>query len=442
MSLMRTLSITGGQILDRRIYRLWLSLLFLLFTIPAVAQTDVHNIDIGVVTYGPAAGMMSRFGHTAIVLIDADGNKVFYELAAGYSADTGFQLPWYLTPGPLIYIAQQKNRKSALHSAFEKRRSVDIRVLNLNTQQKQHFALLLADAIDEKKALFEFGLYTNNCTTRLRNMLDTVLDGQLAPQFQSSPARMSYRQYTQTSFTYQPVLLLAADLFTGRPADDVDSAWDGAAFPITLARLLDQAKVTGEDGTSQPLVKTHYPLFNDALVKPVSAEPLALGHWFLICGLLLASGLLLRSRIDNSQAINAPITAWLYINGSIGLFIAYLWFIGGEPVTGWNENILLFNPLCLSLVMTRSKRWQYLTGIGLLACLIVALVLKVFPGAQDNWNWIGLTLPIHGVVLYQWFVVGHIKAIKCPYCRSNSKPFTLAELRHILHKLKPLHAQH
>ncbi len=413
---MSTLSVTGGLIIGRRIHPLCLLLLFLLSAIPA-AQADVHDIEIGVVTYGPAAGMMSRFGHTAIVLIDSEGNKVFYELAAGYTADTDFQLPWYLTPGPLIYIAQQKGRNSAFHVAFAQKRSVDIRVLNLNAEQKQHFALLLADAIDENNALFEFGLYTNNCTTRVRNMLDTVLAGQLAPQFQNSPASMSYRQYTQTSFAYQPMLLLAADLFTGRPADDTDSAWDAAAFPIMLGRLLDQARITGENGLSQPLVKTHYPLFAEAVTEPVTIEPLTINHWFFACGLLLASGLLLHSRTHSKQNISMPLTIWLSINGALGFFIAYLWFIGGEPTTNWNENILLFNPLCIWLAFTRQPKWQSFLGAGLLLSILLAIALKGFSNSQDNWNWIILTVPVHAVTLYQLFIMENKSLIKCPYCR-------------------------
>lgn len=414
---MRTFSITGGLQIGRRIYRLYLSLLFLLLTTSAMAQTDVNDIDIGVVTYGPAADMMSRFGHTAIVLIDAEGNKVFYELAAGYTTDTGSKLPWYLTPGPLIYIAQQKDRKSALHGAFEQKRSVDIRILNLSAKEKRHFAKLLAEAIDEKNALFEFGLYTNNCTTRVRNILDTVLGGELAPQFQNSPASMSYRQYTQTSFAYQPMLLLTADLFTGRPADDTGSAWDGAAFPVMLGRLLDQATVIGEDGISQPLVKAHYPLLSEAVAEPVFIEPLTINHWFFACGLLLASALLLHSHTNSKQNISLPMTIWLYINGSLGLFIAYLWFIGGEPTTNWNENILLFNPLCIWLALIRQPKWQQFLGTGLLLSILLAVALKGFAHSQDNWNWIIFTTPIHAVIIYQLFTIKSKALIKCPYCR-------------------------
>ena len=119
------------------------------------------GVEIGIVTYGPGTAMASRFGHTAIVLLQSNGEKEFYELAAGLPQ--GGVLPWYLAPGrPLEYVAQAVRRTDALTKYVVQDRSIDIRMLNLGPAAKTRFAQLLAQAIAEDQAKFTMGAVTSS----------------------------------------------------------------------------------------------------------------------------------------------------------------------------------------------------------------------------------------------------------------------------------------
>ena len=94
---------------------------------------------------------------------------------------------------------------------------------------------------------------------------------------------------------------------------------------------------------------------------------------------------------------------WL-LGGVIGLLMLFLWF-GTEHRFAWaNENLLLFDPLCLLLL---PGAWRIAGGraagawfrrllAAVTALAVVALLLKwVMLFSQVNEPWIALLLPVH-----------------------------------------------
>ncbi len=376
-----------------------LLILSLLIGLQTASGQPLADIDIGIVTYGPGDQMMTRFGHTSVVLVGTDGEKEFFDLAASRNDERHF-LPWYLTPHPLIYTTTTKNRTYALSQSFIDDRSVDIRLLDLSASQKRHFAQLLAHALDENNALFEFGLYTQNCTTRVREILDTVLSGQLQAQFSHRPEQMSYRDHTRRSFQYNWLLRITSDLVSGRLADSTKNYWDEAYLPARLAILLDQAQITDQFGRSKALVNNHYPLLAGQLNNPVADQPTFIGHWFWLCGLILAVFLYFGVTNQDIKVMQWSVFSYLVAIGLVGALLCYLWFVGGEAVTAWNENILLFSPFALMLAFPQASGIRRFLSLCMLLSILSALALKLLPGSQNNWDWIGLSLPVDSILLW------------------------------------------
>ena len=90
------------------------------------------------------------------------------------------------------------------------------------------------------------------------------------------------------------------------------------------------------------------------------------------------------------------------VAGLGGLVLAALW-LGTEHRSAWaNENLLLFNPLALGLMLAAPvRRWRESAVARTIAwlvfaCAAFALLAKALPGfVQDNLDWILLWLPIH-----------------------------------------------
>lgn len=102
--------------------------------------------------------------------------------------------------------------------------------------------------------------------------------------------------------------------------------------------------------------------------------------------------LLLGRRLDWSVT-GAMERALLAVFGLVGLFLLYLWLVGGERVASWNENILVFNPLLLAFVASRSGRIRKWSSMLVLAGLSFTVLLKFVPHAQANIGWIAFAGP-------------------------------------------------
>lgn len=338
---------------------------------------------------------MSQYGHAAIVILDGSGRGELYELAAD-SPEHRYPLPWYLTPQRLIYVARQGRLSASLHDAFLASRDVQLRLLNLSPEQRTRLASLLAATLEPARAHFEFGVYTRNCSTRTRDLLDQVLDGELQRQLRSLPPAMSFREHSLRAFASRPWLALAMDLSLGRLADRTPTRWDEAAFPETLAQALDQIRLHSESG-DRPLVQSVSTLLSGSAEHrtppqaPWHAPGLALG------GVGLSVLVALRARRRPTAASPAGVERALLAGfGLVGLFLLYLWLVGGERVASWNENLLVYNPLLLMLACTRSPAWRRALARTVLASLALTLLLKCVAHAQANLGWILLAGPSIG----------------------------------------------
>ena len=95
--------------------------------------------------------------------------------------------------------------------------------------------------------------------------------------------------------------------------------------------------------------------------------------------------------------------------GLLGGLMLFIWF-GTAHHAGWaNQNLLLFNPLCLLLLPGGWRMARGRTGGAifdgvltlLVVCGMVAWIMRWLPPFpdQDNTHWIAVLLPLH-VALY------------------------------------------
>ena len=117
-------------------------------------------------------------------------------------------------------------------------------------------------------------------------------------------------------------------------------------------------------------------------------------------------GLASLRRQAGARSILATIAgATALVLGVGGLVLVGLWALT-DHVSAWrNENLLLFNPLCLLLLpcwlgVFRARwhpsRFAWRIAMAIAFCAALAFFTKIFPAfAQDNRFWIALLLPLH-----------------------------------------------
>ncbi len=367
---------------------------------PALAAPQV-----GMVTMQPGLEYWSRFGHDAILIDDRADHPSSTPLLYNYGFfdfdQPGFFL--HFAQGYMTYLLAAVPLDVDLQSYREEGRGVELQWLDLTPTQAQQLANALALNAQPEHASYRYDYFTANCSTKVRDALDTALGGLLKSQLGSPSHGLTYRSEAVRLGAPLPWLGLSMDFALSSYGDAPLSLWDEAFVPMRLRDSL--RNVHTERGT--PLVLSELTLVPNRLPLPPEETP----SWrsrFILVGIALAILVLLGywKAPRTSAAISGIF--WV-VCGLAGIGLSVLWGLTEHRAIWANQNILLTSPLSLLLLpgawqMVRglpASRWHtlWVGVVAISAC--AALFLKCFPFLdQANGNWIGLFLPIHLALAY------------------------------------------
>lgn len=378
----------------------------------AQALPDGPPPRIGVVTMTPGEEYWARFGHNAIVVDDpARGLRISYNFGYFDFDQPGFFVNFLR--GHMRYRLVAMTLEDDLRSYAEEGRGATLQWLDLEPGQASAVRDHLAWNALPENAEYRYDYFSDNCSTRVRDVLDRALEGELSRQLSGRSHGLTYRMESLRLGAGVPWMALGMHAALGPSADRPLSIRDEAFVPQRLADALAEARST----TGQSLVRDTVMLLPDRLGLERAAPP-ALRTAFAGTGIALALALamLLRPRAGRiPRRIGAALagTVWLAC-GVAGLVLLGLWGFTDHRAAFGNENWLLLNPLCLLLLaalpaLARGRRtFAFLrhTARLVLACSALALFLRFLPfRVQDNGDFIALLAPVHAVLawrLSQW----------------------------------------
>jgi len=355
---------------------------------------------IGLVTMEPGDAYWERFGHNAILVAPDDGGEpTLYNYGYFDFDEPNFLLRF--AAGDMRYrlVALPVSEDLAYYS--EVGRGVDLLWLDIAPDAAIRLAEFLAWNAQPDNAYYRYDYFTDNCSTRVRDALDAALGGALRKQLSGRSHGLSYRSETLRLAAPAQWMALAIHLGAGPFSDRNLSRWDESFIPMRLRDNLREMTTAG--GT--PLVIAEQVLSPARLPAAPDAPP----RWrwlFASLGIGLALGLTaLQQRMPRTAA--ALLGLWWTLLGTIGLGLAALWAFSTHSAGFGNENLLLFNPLCLALlplVPTLARRQapsaralQLLRLVAAMAAL--AMFLKFLPfRVQNNGDWIALVLPVQAML--------------------------------------------
>ena len=375
----------------------------------AVAPVPGSEITVTLVTFGLGEEVFERFGHNALWFHDS-GTLVdsAYHWGLFSFADPGF-LMRFLTGETNYWMGEEDAR---LRIEFERSRGRPVTLQRLNLTPAQ--ALALRDFVRwnarEENKFYRYDYFADNCSTRLRDALDKVLGGAIRRATDTAMTTLSYRRESVRLTDGAPPVQLGIDIALGRPADVPLTRWQSFFIPMRLRDALRDVRVAGPDGTNVPLVADEQapPLPADA--KPIPEAPIAprLAVRFLVLGLLLASlvaGLRVMMLTRRSAAWGLALfgSAWSLLCGLLGVVLLLAWMATKHVFWASNENVLLLTPFSLALVILipaailsrRHERAARMVASFVAAMGVIAAVLAIIPGGQENRAVVALLLPVH-----------------------------------------------
>jgi hypothetical protein len=292
-------------------------------------------------------------------------------------------------------------------------RTIRIQTLDLLPQKRLEMAVFLENNILPQNRTYLYDHYYDNCATRVRDLIDATVGGQLA-QATTGPGRMSLREHTRRFTAHSYLMDWLLMFLMSQVIDHPISKWEEMFVPKELEANVAALRYRDETGRERPLVVDSVVHFQAPGQRRIADQ--APPAWLpaLIPGLVLGSpALLLGFLISRTNRGRSP--AWIFfgiwsaVTGLIvGLPGSALFFMStftDHTVTYGNENLFLANPLALAAVplglMTaigggsRNRRLLQLLWFLLAGVACGYLLLKLFPYFdQRNSSALAAILPV------------------------------------------------
>ena len=367
-------------------------------------------LEVSLLTIGPGEIYWQRFGHNAIVIHDpASGETVSYNYGMFDFEEADFFVNFLR--GRMTYQITAEDPREEIDWYTSEGRSVTRQDLRLLPVQAHALKAYLENNLLPENRNYRYDYFTSNCSTRVRDALDTVLGGSLHQQMISPSRGFTYRLLADALMQPQPWLMGVIDIGLGPYADQRLSYWKDSFVPMQLRDHLREMKVADAQGELQPLVKSEQVIAKSRLPAPAVLPPDLRWPFFGIGLGLAALILLLSSRRESAAARRGfALVAFTFslVCGLAGLVMLGLWGFTEHQAAWRNENLLVFSPLCLLMLGTWWRSAKPGRGISVLARTIAAVIgvlaafalfskiLASFP--QSNLPWILLILPSHLVL--------------------------------------------
>jgi len=321
------------------------------------------------VTMHPGEALFTGFGHIAFRVVDPDaGTDDVYDYGT-YEADDPL-LAWKFLVGTLPYFCSHTTYQDMVAWYSQDFGGIVLQELVLTPGQVGRLRARIAHDCLPENAAYQYHHFTNNCSTRLRDILDDLLGGELSRATVGRGAGRSIRDLIDSSMARWEFSITRWVVF-GLLNYEIDSEadrWQQMFLPWYLGRELEGLSQPAFPGTP-PLVRSRtvdlgrdraeptlpglgFGIVFLALVVSVCSVPFALRR----LGKVVTSGSFPGPRWGNALARALVLLAGLF-GGLYGVLLAFTWIVSPYPETGPNLTLLCFHPVHLLLVVA-AVRWN------------------------------------------------------------------------------------
>jgi hypothetical protein len=356
------------------------------------------TVRIMLITIGQGDVVWELFGHNAIWVHDpASPVDSVYNWGVFDFRTPGF-IPRFLA-GDMRYTMDAQTIGTTILYYQYLRRRMWVQELNLTSIEKRAVIDFIRWNYRPENRQYRYNYYLDNCSTRVRDVIDRVLGGQLRAYLQSISTQETYRSHSLRLMQSAPFLVTGVEMALGSPTDKPLSADQASFLPVQLMEFVKGFKA---DGGTRPLVLREW-MLNDPVDRgPEPSTIPALWKWHLPIGLGLAALILVLwfgVRARKTTATVIAIVAGLI--GILGTIITLLVTVTDHVAAHGNQNLWMLNPIWLVvavavpmlLVRQRGKVGRWAAGLGVAVALCAALTHFVGLSHQPNWDIIGLLLP-------------------------------------------------
>lgn len=342
-----------------------------------------EKAEISILTIGPGDNLNDSFGHSGFRIKDT---KLNIDVVFNYGT-YNFNTPnFYLkfVRGKLLYKIDSNNFQPFYNYYVKQNRSIIEQQLNLTKSEKQELFNFLLTNIKPENQEYLYDFLFDNCATRIRDVLVSVLGDKL--NYKEDPLEersYTFRQLIQKNVYWNSWGSFGMDIAIGAVVDHNASVWQYQFLPSYVMEAANQASITN-NGVTEKLVKSNSPIYK---AKPYRGKSTFFTSPLFVMGLL---GLLILYITYNdfknnkrSRYLDASI---FLITGLIGIFLLLLWIATDHSTTKNNYDLLWSFPLSLVFIVAILKKNPPLwlgKYVFFLLLMLVLLCIHWLTGVQE-----------------------------------------------------------
>ena len=339
-------------------------------------------------TFGRGALIFEKFGHTALCL---DYNEPERETACFNYGVTDFTIPgatltWRFIRGKQVFFVEPIPLSGMMRFYKHEDRTIWRQSLPLTPEQARAAEAKLLGDLDPKKGSYIYDHFVDNCTTRLRDIIDTASGGKLKVDTERR-FPLTLRQMGRRGLAELPPLIAFADFALGRYLDQRPTVWQAMFHPFVL-----RDEVEAAFGAKPELLY-------ERRGPPIPEDGPTDRPYAILIGLVLMLPLLasrLTGRFERAALAIAAIPT-----GVLGLVLWTVAIISTIPTLRWNEALLLYLPLDLALPFLGAARRETYARVRLGMVIVVSLLCAVGLFKQPLWIPIAIAFALHGLTSFE-----------------------------------------
>lgn len=332
------------------------------------------------------------FGHVCIMVKDDSKGieRVFSYGAFDFDTENFY---WKFITGQLPYRMAETNLSNTLleYGPNYENRSLTESVLNLNLAQKQKIYNLLNENIKPENSTYQYKFFHDNCSTRIRDILEKALGSSLNWNEKKRDKRHSYRELMNEKLYQKNGIGFLMNIAIGAPADKVCDARKAMYLPQFLQKKVAEATVNGK-----ALIQSNNVLFKSnrdytGLEKSFKNQ-LFLSPFLSFLAILLSYLVNFFQKKPFSKKtlniLNFLDKVMVFIMCSFAFLFIFLWFFTSHGVTSNNYHLiipilffvvrwLLKQPIAFKFTNINKNFLMQYAGIGVLSSIFFQTIIQV-----------------------------------------------------------------
>ena len=335
--------------------------------------------------------MYSTFGHNAFRVVDSSTNT---DIVFNYGTFDFYDPDFYekFVKGKLLYFVAIDSLKSFLQEYEYFKRGVTEQVLDLSCIEKQNMLAALYENAKEENKYYRYDFNYDNCTTRLRDMLEKITGQKLQTKNILPHSNTTFRDLIHIYLNRggQQWSKFGIDILLGSPLDKKVTNSEAMFLPDYLMMAFDSATYRNIQLVSEKkiLINAFENLKSNSLFNPLTV---------FIAFFLLVAVLSFLKNNKWKRFFTFFDSLFFLLLGLLGVLLVFMWFATDHAMCKNNFNLLWALPthLLIAFMLFTKKEWirKYFSIIFYLT-LVLLITWFILPQQLNT-----ALLPIAGVIL-------------------------------------------